>query len=1019
VRKPAVVERRAAAKARPVAAAAHPVRVPGTWQRQLGNRGTQALAARVVARSSAPGPLPGGGPSTGAFSLSHPDDAHEREAERVADAVMRPAVQRSPVSPSVPTVQRACAHCEEEMSARGGRDHSAPASDATPVHRSPRADRSSEISEPVGANIRAMQGGGAPLPASTRAIFEPRFGADFSHVRVHTGGRADATAKAISAKAFTVGSDIAFAGGQYSPDSREGQHLLAHELTHVLQQGAGAPGLNRQADGVEPAPAMRPGARIIQRAWYNFDIPFTDYQFDPSLEGVKTAAGLVKDVAAEGLQWVVDEITSLVNSGIEWLSDRWNGIKAFASSAFNAARDSFANILEFIKNPFGVLADALMSLDAEAVQRAWARLSGLVSTVANGFKAVADNLLQGVNSIWNGINGFAVSLLSRVAGLTNNFLFKKLPDALQNVATSFVNRLKSFWKKINDSWNALFRQIRTWVEGALDVVFDFVRKVLSFGINVVIAGIITFGKIVLFLKDFFADPQKYLAILGQRAVQAFDGVETKFAGIAAQYFPTGKMAPARAAAQPLTVHRQPEPSPAAPETKRTATWSEIGNGVLDLMGKKWREFKANPLQLVVTLLLDLYLPIVGNVKDVIQLFADIKKAASAPLSAGSLQEFWTSLLLILEIPRLIAHTVVGILMRTLMLPLIVASFIPEPIVQTIATAVGYALLGAFVQLETINLAHKLLLLKTGLTVKSQRDDACNSIADSLIALIMAGVMIVIVLLLKFIASVARGIVNFIKGKVFTPEVKPVETKGPGSGEGKGGTGENKEPAGGKTVDVDDAPAKRMETSAKTGLDPTPDTIRDGSVRMEAHPSYDATMAEVKRLGFEVKKTSGDPHVTVREVVNPKGDVLRVEKELHVRDGMRFLDLEHELGHIKQLTERFGPKARPTERWIEYPDGKMKEVSNPSGEEVLTKWQDTVTEYHNRLQEWLRLKSRNAGPELLKEHADGIRRARVEYRDKGLKGGSAGQTRPKWIAEHFPDLPDLERKYIDAGGLVLE
>lgn len=785
------VERRRPAAAPAVQRSAVPATSPAqSLQVRLGNQGTQAL----IARSFAPPPREGGSVSLPAASspsaptvqlsaagrpleVSKPTDPAEKEAEETAKKVMRMGAmgtsQRAafpPPAASAPTVQRACAHCDAEVSKRG---------DAPHVHRSASADGSGEVSAPVAASIHAMKGGGAPLPAATRARFEPHFGADFSRVRVHTGVRADSTAKAISAKAFTVGSDIAFAGGHYSPESHEGQHLLAHELTHVVQQDPGTRRLSRQPERGDAGTVTATHAPTIQRAWYNFNIPFTDYQFDPSLEGVKTAAGVVKDAAVEGLKWIVDEITSLVDSGMQWLSARWDGIKAFASSAFNAARNSFSNIISLITNPLGFLADAFMSLDVEMIARAWATFSGLVSTVANGFKVVTDNLLNGVHGIWSGINSFATSLLNRVAGLTNNFLFKKLPNALQQVAVGFVNRLKSFWKKINDGWNALFNQIKTWVEGALDVVFGFVRKVLSFGINVVIAGIITFGKIVLFLKDFFANPQKYLAILAQRVVQAFNGVEARFAGIASQYFAGGKTAAAPAATRPLKVQRQPESTPAVAETKRAATWSEIGNGVLDLMGKKWREFKANPLQLVRTLLLDLYLPVVGNVKDVIQLFTDIKKAASAPLSAGSLQELWTSLLLLLEIPRLIGHTVVGMLMRTLMLPLIVASFIPEPIVQTIATAVGYALLGAFLQVETINLAHKLLLLKTGLTVKSQRDDACNSIADSLIALIMAGVMVVVVLLLKFIASVARGIINFIKGKVFSIDPAQPKQLGPG------------------------------------------------------------------------------------------------------------------------------------------------------------------------------------------------------------------------------------------------
>ncbi|MFO1207191.1 MAG: DUF4157 domain-containing protein [Burkholderiales bacterium] len=74
------------------------------------------------------------------------------------------------------------------------------------------------------------------MPAATRAFFEPRFGADFSHVRVHTGTHAAQTARSINAKAFTVGRDIAFGTRQFSPDSSSGQRLLAHELAHVVQQ---------------------------------------------------------------------------------------------------------------------------------------------------------------------------------------------------------------------------------------------------------------------------------------------------------------------------------------------------------------------------------------------------------------------------------------------------------------------------------------------------------------------------------------------------------------------------------------------------------------------------------------------------------------------------------------------------------------------------------------------------------------------------------------------------------------
>jgi hypothetical protein len=147
-------------------------------------------------------------------------------------------------------------------------------------------------------------------------------------------------------------------------------------------------------------------------------------------------------------------------------------------------------------------------------------------------------------------------------------------------------------------------------------------------------------------------------------------------------------------------------------------------------------------------------------------------------------------------------------------------------------------------------------------------------------------------------------------------------------------------------------AQNLATGAKLGLDPTPDTIREGSVRMEQHPNYKNLMAEIQRLEFAVKNTQQDePHVVVREVFNPDIQLIRVEKILYIQEGMRYLDLEHELGHIQQLCERFGEKLLPTERMIEYPDGRIKDISERGG--VLTNWQNTITEYYNRLVEFIK------------------------------------------------------------------
>jgi len=77
---------------------------------------------------------------------------------------------------------------------------------------------------------------GQALDPETRAFFEPRFGYDFSKVRVHTDARAAASAGVVDALAYTVGRDVVFGAGQYAPWSRAGQRLIAHELTHVIQQ---------------------------------------------------------------------------------------------------------------------------------------------------------------------------------------------------------------------------------------------------------------------------------------------------------------------------------------------------------------------------------------------------------------------------------------------------------------------------------------------------------------------------------------------------------------------------------------------------------------------------------------------------------------------------------------------------------------------------------------------------------------------------------------------------------------
>ncbi|GAB4108973.1 MAG: hypothetical protein OHK0022_61310 [Roseiflexaceae bacterium] len=157
----------------------------------------------------------GGGFVQASLRINAPNDPFEQEAEHMADTVMR-----MPAGPEG----------GPGMLSPGLRVQRAASADAGGLATSPAVD----------ASIARMQsGGGSPLPASERSFFEGRFGHDFSQVRIHADSEAAGTARSLQARAFTVENHIAFDAGEYQPGTESGRHLLAHELTHTIQQTGG------------------------------------------------------------------------------------------------------------------------------------------------------------------------------------------------------------------------------------------------------------------------------------------------------------------------------------------------------------------------------------------------------------------------------------------------------------------------------------------------------------------------------------------------------------------------------------------------------------------------------------------------------------------------------------------------------------------------------------------------------------------------------------------------------------
>ncbi|MCP4657386.1 MAG: DUF4157 domain-containing protein, partial [bacterium] len=183
------------------------------------------------------------------------DDAYEREADRVADEVMRmPESEVGVQGDALPEgVQRACPECDEELRRQLATElpeedeemRRQPEEEEEVLQSSPLPDQKPRITPELEMRIGALRGRGRPVPESVRAFLEPRFGYDFSPVRIHTGPRAAELARTVRARAFTVGRQVVFGDNEYAPATSAGRRLLAHELTHTVHQQA-VPGASVQ-----------------------------------------------------------------------------------------------------------------------------------------------------------------------------------------------------------------------------------------------------------------------------------------------------------------------------------------------------------------------------------------------------------------------------------------------------------------------------------------------------------------------------------------------------------------------------------------------------------------------------------------------------------------------------------------------------------------------------------------------------------------------------------------------------
>ena len=194
-------------KTKPSRPARSPVDQISLLQRTIGNRAVARLLKFGVVRAK--------------LKVNEPGDIYEQEADRISGQVLAAPTQT--VAGKAPRIQRVAGQL---------------AGEAAPA--------------PAGVED-VLAGAGRPLEPALRLEMEQRFGWDFSRVRVHLGPMAEQSARDVNARAYTVGDNLVFGAGEFKPETLAGRRLLAHELTHVVQQsGAEANVVRRQFDDDEP-----------------------------------------------------------------------------------------------------------------------------------------------------------------------------------------------------------------------------------------------------------------------------------------------------------------------------------------------------------------------------------------------------------------------------------------------------------------------------------------------------------------------------------------------------------------------------------------------------------------------------------------------------------------------------------------------------------------------------------------------------------------------------------------------
>lgn len=266
------------------------------------------------------------------LTVGKPNDKYEQEADRVADQV----VNQTPAQ--APALQKKCAACEHEEKAQmkpliqkmeeeelqtklfpnimsmTERNVQKKEEDEEIQPKTEGSRQDNHASQQVESTVNATRGQGALMAKSVQSEMESGIGADFSGVRIHTDSKAINMSKELGARAFTTGKDIYFNSGQYQPETKPGKQLLAHELTHVVQQ---SPNLQMKRSMARITPTDRPQISRWTRSGNTATV---------SKKG-DTLAGLAHSITGNWKDWGCIWINNMRRSNKSWNNDFYNWLE--------------------------------------------------------------------------------------------------------------------------------------------------------------------------------------------------------------------------------------------------------------------------------------------------------------------------------------------------------------------------------------------------------------------------------------------------------------------------------------------------------------------------------------------------------------------------------------------------------------------------------------------------------------------------------------------------------------------